>query len=550
VYNFSYIMKHLRYLLATLVCLMGAGTFHEVLAIDQVGKYQVYEIELIADTAVADPFDTYLLKVELKSPTGRRFVIDGFFDGDGAGGQDGRVWKVRICPDEAGMWRWQTVPSDKADAGLLGKQGRFECIDSDDPGGLVGDGKYFRFQEGGYTFLQGNFLDFSEGLSSTHVYMSEMLTDGDRAAILARQRDFHKANKINVYFANKGDYGGVATSPWVTVASGHDRSRMDLARWKQFDQYLQDFKRAGMFAEMWFFADDSGFGGIPQADKNRLFRYAMARTSAYSHTLYVIALEWQEGWSLKSVRNSGDFIQQRNPWDRLLSVHSLPSSKPDSFRSFLAWIYTRVSSSLIYSEEPWADFVASQAGNSATPQDVNALALEIGRVEQLPHISEEFGILRENQDLRLMRNMWANFLGGAAGGGTGSDAKRFMEFLAESMIPFQKMRPMNQLVVNGRGRAFCLAEPGHHYLIYSMAGEFRLEIAGKNLSGSWLNPADPDAGTQKAFSVLPGVSLFQPPEPSGDWVLWLTDGTGLRYGSLYPTEEAAVVKASGAVRGN
>ena len=47
---------------------------------------------------------------------------------------------------------------------------------------------------------------------------------------------------------------------------------------------------------MWFFADDSGFGGLSEVDKNRLFRYAMARTSAFSYTMYVIALEWGEGW--------------------------------------------------------------------------------------------------------------------------------------------------------------------------------------------------------------------------------------------------------------
>jgi hypothetical protein len=352
--------------------------------------------------------------------------------------------------------------------------------------------------------------------------MSEKITDRERAGILARQRDFHKANKINVYFANKGDYGGLATSPWVKSGSGYDRSRMDLARWTQFDQYLQDFKNAGMFAEMWFFADDSGFGGIPQADKNRLFRYAMARTSAYSHTLYVIALEWQEGWSLESVRNSGNFIQQRNPWDRLLSVHSLPSSKPDSFRSFLAWIYAKLFSSIIYSEEPWADFIASQAGNSATPQDVNALAIQVGRLEQIPHLSEEFGVLRANQDLRLMRNMWANFLGGAAGGGTGSNIAALMSFLDRTKVPFFRMKPFNDLCSEGGNHIFCAAEHGKHYLVYSMGYDFEIKVEGRGLSGYWYDPFKSDAILSKPFEVSPGKQKFSLPEKNKDWVLWIT----------------------------
>ena len=61
----------------------------------------------------------------------------------------------------------------------------------------------------------GNFLDFADGLHSTHVFMSETLTDAERSAIIARQRDFHDANKANIYIANKGDYGSRSVTPWL-----------------------------------------------------------------------------------------------------------------------------------------------------------------------------------------------------------------------------------------------------------------------------------------------------------------------------------------------
>jgi hypothetical protein len=76
---------------------------------DQVGKYQLYEVSLIAGRSIDNPFDSYLLKIELMSPSGRKIIIDGFFDGDGKGGQHGKVWKARVCPDEAGLWSWKTI---------------------------------------------------------------------------------------------------------------------------------------------------------------------------------------------------------------------------------------------------------------------------------------------------------------------------------------------------------------------------------------------------------------------------------------------------------
>jgi hypothetical protein len=537
------LFKSFSYIIVAFFCLMGSGAVNAVIALDQVGKYQVYEIELVADKYIENPFDVYLLKIELESPDGRKIVLDGFFDGDGDGGQDGRVWKVRICPNEVGIWNWRTIPGDHRDSGLLGLTGRFECIESNNPGGIIQDGKFFRFQEGGHVFLQGNFLDFVDGLPSTHVFMSEMITDTVRSEILTRQRDFHNANKINVYFANKGDYGGISTTPWVKTEFGYDLSRMDIAAWARFDQYIIDIKNAGMLAELWFFADDSGFGGFSQADKNRLFRYGMARSSAFNHTLFVIALEWQEGWSLESIRTSGRFIQNHNPWQRLLSVHSLPDKAPDSIMSFFYMLYKKIFNDIRYSREPWVSFIASQAGNGAIPKQVNSLAVDISSTETIPHISEEFGILKKDGDLMLMRNMWANFCGGASGGGTGDYIDNFMRFLKISSIPFQRMQPMNSLIEHGGETTFCLAEIGHHYLIYSTSGHFALNVLGNSLKGFWFNPRSRNVSLDFTFRVSPGKSLFEPPNSGHkDWVLWISDGSNLLSGKLYPSQEATVTQ--------
>jgi Domain of unknown function (DUF5060)/Protein of unknown function (DUF4038) len=488
----------------------------------EVGKYKTHELVFTAATSPVNPFDTYLLKLELTDPAGKKFTIDGFYDGNGNGGQNGRIWKARVTPYTTGIWSWRTTPGDAPDKALEGLGGQFNCVESGDRGGLTAEGRYFRFQSGDYIYVLGNFLDST--VRFTHVYMSEMISDRDRDAIIARNRDFHKSNKINVYFANKGDYGPWSVTPWRGTSYRNDKTKMELARWELYDRYIHRFKQKGMFAQMWFLADDSGFGGLPQRDKNRLFRYAMARTSGFSHMIYVIALEWEEEWSRTSVTYSGNFLQAHNPWGRPLSVHSVGTS----------WAF---------SGQSWPSFIASQPGNDAQPAEVNRAAVALQKTYNIPHIAEEFGYLASNSDIRLRGNLWASFTGGAAGSGTGSDLRAFQHFLSQSRVPFHRMKPANELIDGGGGRRFTLAEAGRHYVVYSTTGGFKLKVSGKGLTGHWFNPRNPNPFVSPGFSVSPGKNAFTPPqEITEDWVLWITDGSNLRTGISHPSVGATLTQ--------
>lgn len=505
----------------------------------EVGRYKTLELVFEASKMPKNPYDAYLLKLEITDPKGEHFIIDGFFDGDGNGGQEGKIWKARICPYMPGVWSWHTVPGDERDVSLLGYSGQFECVESGDIGGIVADGQYFRYHDDGYVYLQGNFLDFSSGLRSTHTFMSETTTDAQRDNIVARQRDFHTVNKINIYFANKGDYKGQSVTPWYGTAKNNDKTRMDLVRWKKYDEYVRLFKEQKMIAEIWFFADDSGFGELSAADKNRLFRYTMARTSAFSHTMYVIALEWAEGWSSTSVTASGNYIQAHNPWRRLLSVHNI---QPKSWSNLISVFFDHFYPVRKYLEwgfpgQGWVTFIATQGGNSLDSSEINKLAINISNNEDIPHIDEEFGLLEKDSDKRLRVNMWANFCGGAAGGGTGSDIKAFMRFLSQSRVPFQRMHNANSLVEGGNTR-FCLAEIGYHYVVYSQTGDITLKVNGSGLKGRWFNPRDQNASLGVPFNVSLGSQAFTPPDIMLDWVLWITDGSNLNSGIIHPSTGA------------
>jgi hypothetical protein len=239
--------------------------------------------------------------------------------------------------------------------------------------------------------------------------------------------------------------------------------------------------------------------------------------------MYVIALEWGEGWSKAEVTAAGEYIQAHNPWQRLLSVHN---------RSDWA-----------FSGESWATFIATQRGNNSTPDAVNDLAVKFRTEETIPHMDEEFGFLRHDSNERLRGNLWANFAGGAAGSGTGSDLRAFQSFLSQSQIPFQRMAPASHLVEDGGSERFVLAEMGHHFLVYSRSGSFDLSVSGSNLQGYWFNPMDPQATLGVAFPVASGQHSFTPPDTTNnDWVLWITDRTDLNAANTHPSAGSAIVQ--------
>jgi hypothetical protein len=322
-----------------------------------------------------------------------------------------------------------------------------------------------------------------------------------------------------------GDGERKPVTPWLGTPENNDKTQMDLARWALYDDYVLRFKEEGMWAEMWFFADDSGFGNLTDAERNRLFRYAMARTSAFNHMMYVIALEWQEGFTHQKITDSGNYIQSKNPWGRMLSVHSTSMSDWD------------------FSGESWATFIASQAGNGAQPNQVNAYAITMRNNESIPHIDEEFGALLESDiDTRLRQNLWANFCGGAAGSGTGSDLKALQGFLSQSQVPFQRMEPANSLVEDGGNSRFVLAEAGHHYVVYSTGGAFTLDVSGTGLNGQWYDPRDPNATLGVPFSVKAGTQTYTPPNNvNEDWVLWISDGSQLNSVTSHPNNDTTIV---------
>lgn len=474
-----------------------------------VARFDTTDIVLQADqtfdgtSGIPSPFTEITLRAQVTSPSGRLYNVTGFFDGDGQGGSTGRVFKVRVFADEAGTWTWRSSSNLPA---LDGKSGSFQCAGTL-PGVFAagpvevnpGRPHTFRYRNGQPVYLLGKFLDADapEPIRFSHTFLSEELADADRQALLDRHLGM-RLNKMNVYIANRGDYGSVSTTPWVGTAFRNDKTRFDLARWHTYESWVRRLRDAGMVAHLWFFADDSGFGDLPDADRQRLIRYGMARLSGYANTMFTLALEWQEGWSPAEVQSHAEYLHQQNPWDRLASVHGLTGS-------------------FSFPNASWADYMDIQAGNQSDFARVYSLGLAHLALASKPLIQEEHGLGEEDEANR--RNAWAAFMGGAGGSGTGAFLEPLSRFVAT--VPFERLAPDALLVPSGG--AYALADPGKVYVFYFYEGGSALiNLTGTSgsFAAEWL---DPRTGT-----VLPapdvaggGFLTFTAPGSGDDRVLAL-----------------------------
>jgi hypothetical protein len=480
-----------------------------------------------------NPFTDVTFAAAVIAPSGRIYNLPGFFDGDGQGGSAGRVFKVRVFADEACTWSWRTS-SNVAD--LDGKTGSFRCAGV--LGGPFATGpvgidpahpRRFRRREGPPVYLLGKFLDIAapSRIRFSQTFFSEQRTDADREALLARHRAM-RLNKINIYLANRGDYDGVATTPWVGSAAANDKARFDLARWHAWETWVLRLRDDGMLAHLWFFADDSAFGDLPDADRQRLVRYGMARLSGYVNTMFTLMLEWQEGWTAAEVQAHTQYLNQNNPWDRLVSVHGVPGE-------------------FAFPTASWVDFMDLQAGNEVDTDAVYTLGLLHRTLSSKPLLQEEHGLGEENGANR--RKVWAAFFAGAGGSGTGAYLEPLARFLAAT--PFEKVEPALTLVTSGH--AYAMSDPGKLYLFYLPAGgTLRADLTGAAgpLTAEWF---DPRTGL---FSSAPGssgggVRAFTAPS-SDDWVLTVRSAAaGAPVASFYTLAPCRVVDtrlADGALR--
>ncbi|HEX5045248.1 MAG TPA: DUF5060 domain-containing protein [Candidatus Polarisedimenticolaceae bacterium] len=450
-----------------------------------------------------NPFTEVTFQLQVTSPTGRSIPVEGFFNGDGVGGSLGNVFVARVYADEPGNWTWTSTSSD---AGLHAKNGSFTVSGTLagrwGHGGLVvrpATPRHFSHADGTPFFAAGKMLDAAIGgtIGQTLPMLSEVWTDADRRALLDRAASL-SANKLAIYLANSGDFSAQwPTTPWVGSAASNDKTRFDLARWKMFDQWTMQMRDEGFGAQFFFYADNSAFGNLPLADRQRLIRYGMARLSAYANTYFILSLEWDEGWTVADTDACAAYLQSKNPWRRPHSVHCLPGL-------------------FDFPDRAWADYMPIQSGTGAEYGIVHSRNLANAAQAVKPAIEEECSSGSENTAGR--QKTWAAFTAGVTGVGTGVFLRHLVTFV--SSVDVDRMGPDDGLAL--AGTAYVLAERGRQYVAYlPLGGSVDLDLShtAGSFQAQWYNPA---TGTfQSPVTVAAGGSLSMTAPAAGDWVLSL-----------------------------
>jgi hypothetical protein len=267
------------------------------------------------------------------------FKVHGFWDGDGKGGAEGGVFKLRFCPTKAG--RWDLVEVRSNDPALAGqKEGDhvaatasrrpgFWEIDPESPGG-----RWYRRSDGSHPYVFGN----------THYNFLAGMRDGGRpsgndiAADVAANAKYFKKLRFSLH----GDrYPHTADKPFFDDerlgTDAGDFSHRPNPAWfhNRADRAVRAAWEHDLAADLIVCGPDTVEARSTLAaranggDPSPWLRYLAARYGSYPNVWICLANEWDiqtPKYAAERIREAGRTIRGFLPYPTPLSVHGAPKN--------------------------------------------------------------------------------------------------------------------------------------------------------------------------------------------------------------------------------
>ncbi len=474
-----------------------------------------------------NPFLDYRLAVRFTGPCGRTYDVPGFFDGDGAGGLTGNVWRVRFSPDGLGQWQFRAsfrkgpavAVSLDAEAGEAasfdGCEGSFviKAANEQAPGFLrlgrlqyVGE-HYLKFADGPYWIKGGtdspeDFLAYRgfdntiSGRRGGHSYAPHVRDwtegdpdwgDGKGKGIIGALNYLASAQVNSIYFLPM-NIGGDGGNTWPYLGRidtsgdpGNDNLHFDLGKLRQWEIVFAHAQRKGIFLH--FVLNEGERGNKRELDNTKLgverklyYRELAAR---FGHHL---AMQWNlceeynhNNLQAKQVKQWAGYLHDVDPYDHPITVHH--SSTPEkTWTPFLG--------------DPLFTMTSFQTKSSRTVEDwrrksvAAGVPLVIGMDEFWPDTARA-----SNADRHRREYIWPIYLSGGNIEfilkdllGT-EDFRRYEAHWAymwharkfvQEHLPFWEMKPMDELLSGApeyRGKNLTIqgqvfAKPGEVYAVY------------------------------------------------------------------------------------
>lgn len=317
-----------------------------------------------------NPFLDYRLTITFKAPSGKIYIVPGFYNGNGEGENSGNIWSARFSPDETGEWTFTSSfrqgekiavnTNEKGEScSFDGKKGTFNIKAANvnasgfyKLGRLEFVGKhYYKFADSGYWIKGGtdspeDFLAY-EGFNNTpfssHLY-SKHIKDwnpgdpdwesGKGKGIIGALNYLSENNVNSIYFLIMNIGGdGKNVWPFLSVVNRdgdltNDNLHYDIKKLLQWETVFSHAQNKGIFLhfvlneaeEMNKKELDDGTLGI---ERRLFYREMIAR---FSHNL---ALQWniceeynlQYKFSPEQVKAFAEYIKNTDPYKHPITVH-------------------------------------------------------------------------------------------------------------------------------------------------------------------------------------------------------------------------------------
>ena len=311
-------MRSLNLLVALSLIMFACGPRQ---AEQKIGRWQKFELSFQA-AGWENPFTDVTLKAVFVSPSGVETQVEGFYDGDGIGGTQGEVFKLRFAPPDTGRWTWRTESNLKEMNGL---SGAFQCMESDERGPLYHDPERPHYLH----FAGTDSVFFESGPNDPEAFLARGFMD-DRQRLEAI--DYLASEGCNIlYFglvnAGPGDGGpDRQVHPWIGDSEGKpDFDRLCLDFMNRLERVLDRMRERGLVAHIVFYLDDCcGISNqITPEQETRWFRYMLARFGSYPDIIWNLAEEYEEYFTDHGARNAPRCLHQADPLHHPVTVHVL-----------------------------------------------------------------------------------------------------------------------------------------------------------------------------------------------------------------------------------
>ena len=519
------IKKSISYLFFLSFLFISFHGINIVLAAPQeVGLYDVFEIEVINTKVYSNPFDYTVIELQatFTNPSGKQIPFFGFYDGDGNGEQIGNVWKLRFMPNEIGTWTYTYMWTD----GTPGGSGSFDVVDTGLPGTLqiaTDNSWYLENSRGEPIHWRGYNMHLWKHWGYSSDFNDVMVMD-------------ELENVVDAEVVPNGYNGVMILGPGYIQKEGHnwwyydgtttDLDRFDISTWATWDRYINIYHKNEIYVFPFSLIAQWDVNTVGNARIEQFYRYFVARNAGYYNLFgYGLTWEWPELWSEPTVTSWMSNPYSWNPYSTLLTSHD---SMRESFKDWGGLSMRQHQSNDIFDGN--SRTVGQHGGVQGSFINKPIIASEdtwIGQGYSAPQNADE-----------SRRGMWGAALAGILtvysewdefspdGDGTGEADALYMYNFIYSNTNYRQYQQLNS-IVSSSARQICSGIPGQEYLVYDEnGGSITIDLSGTSPADSfsvlWF---DPKTGEERSGGTINGGAYRTLTTPfSGDTVLLLGGG--------------------------